>query len=200
MSGRVRADAVQGVGPPQLPTGVLQTSGAVHSPPEQPRLPSQQRSGCSSPPCLWSTLCAPSHAAPAPAPAAAPKLVYLLGADDYSEADVPPNAFVVYQARQAAGSPPALWRAAGRLSCPPSSALRHECLGDVQNGGGLCHDMMFQQLPAPAPWPESLPTRPRASPPRAPPALRRATTATAAPRELTWCCPPPPTPRSTRPT
>ncbi|KAL4444867.1 hypothetical protein ABPG77_003917 [Micractinium sp. CCAP 211/92] len=28
---------------------------------------------------------------------AAPKLVYLLGADDYSEADVPPNAFVVYQ-------------------------------------------------------------------------------------------------------
>ncbi|KAL4425968.1 hypothetical protein ABPG75_009984 [Micractinium tetrahymenae] len=28
---------------------------------------------------------------------AAPKLVYLLGADDYSEADVPPTAFVVYQ-------------------------------------------------------------------------------------------------------
>ena len=30
-------------------------------------------------------------------PAAAPKLVYLLGADDFSEADVPADAFVIYQ-------------------------------------------------------------------------------------------------------
>ena len=32
-------------------------------------------------------------------PAAAPKLVYLLGADDFSEADVPADAFVIYQVR-----------------------------------------------------------------------------------------------------
>jgi hypothetical protein len=31
--------------------------------------------------------------------ASPPKAVYLLGADDYSEEDVPDDAFVVYQAR-----------------------------------------------------------------------------------------------------
>lgn len=54
------------------------------------------------------------HPSPLPHPrpactAAAPKLVYLLGADDFSEADVPADAFVVYQVGRAG-----LWRGKGR--------------------------------------------------------------------------------------
>lgn len=56
-----------------------------------------------------------------PSSAAAPKLVYLLGADDYSEADVPSNAFVVYQARtlSLAG-----WLAGWWLCNSPAGATR----------------------------------------------------------------------------
>lgn len=50
-----------------------------------------------------------------------PKFVYLLGADDFAEQDIPSDAFVVYQvgppALHAAAAPQQLGPASGRLAC-----------------------------------------------------------------------------------
>ena len=137
----------------------------------------------------------PSARASAP-DAPAPKVVYLLNSDDFSDADVPADAFVIYQAR---GRCPLLWACVGGDAlrgkrCSSSKASARCTFGAV---GVHCQAAALL-------WPSfvtcaALELAGTVAPDKGQGqhkcAVRRGTTATAARRARMWCCRVPPTPR-----